>query len=154
MRQEIKKLRRYRQLSEKVLGLLASGVEPGFVISKLQQHEPLEAIAQQLGRDGPAAESLRSESWSQGRCGSAQIDRSTEGQVKMEDVSDAPSETGIYSFKHGSRWTDVPLSDTVIEQLLLLYFCWEYPIFSTVSKHHFARDFNTGRGKCCSSLLC
>jgi hypothetical protein len=57
------------------------------------------------------------------------------------------------SFKNGSRWTDLPLGDSVIEKVLLLYFCWEYPIFSCLSKHHFVKDFNSGRDRYCSSLL-
>ena len=157
MRQEINELRRYRQLSEKVLELLASGDQWGFIISKLQQHEPLLDIIEQLGGCSPAAESIQSGPPSQARRESAQTDRADrmgiEGQGNLEDVSHDMDETEIYSFKHGSRWTEVPLSGTVIEHLLLLYFCWEYPISSSLSKRHFARDFNTGRGTCCSPLL-
>jgi hypothetical protein len=157
MRHEIKELRRHRQLSEKILEMLGSGDQSSFIISKLQQHEPLEDIVKQLGGCSPAAGSIQSGPSSQARRDSTQADRTdrieTEDKGKMEDLWHGPDDNGIYSFKHGSRWTEVPLSDTVVEHLLLLYFCWEYPIFSGLSKRHFARDFNAGQGAYCSSLL-
>jgi hypothetical protein len=186
MRQEINELRRYHQVSEKVLEILASGDQSGFIIRKLQLHEPLDQIIEQLGGCSPAAESTQSGHSPQARRQSTLTDRTdsinsintagqvkmehashvmdetgiyffksinTAGQVKMEHASHVMEGTGIYFFKHGSRWTEVPLGDIFIEHLLLLYFCWEYPIFSSLSKRHFAEDFNAGRGTCCSSLL-
>lgn len=157
MRHEIKELRKRRQLSEKILDLLASGDQSSFIIRKLQLHEPLEDIIEQLDACSPAAGSIQSGPSSQARRDSAETNRTdwieTEDTVKMEGVLHGLDDTGIHSFKQGSRWTEVPLSDTVIEHLLLLYFCWEYPIFSGLSKPHFARDFNAGQGANCSSLL-
>lgn len=37
--------------------------------------------------------------------------------------------------------------------MLALYFCWEYPVFATVSKEHFIPDFRKGCARYCSSLL-
>jgi hypothetical protein len=71
MRQEIDELRRYRQLSEKIFELLASGDQSSFIISKLQQHEPLEDIVEQLGGCSPAAGSIQSGPSSQARRESA-----------------------------------------------------------------------------------
>jgi hypothetical protein len=34
-----------------------------------------------------------------------------------------------------------------------LYFCWEYPIFATLSKKHFMKDFRAGSTNYCSQLL-
>lgn len=41
----------------------------------------------------------------------------------------------------------------LINHILLLYLCWEYPIFSPLSKDHFLEDFKTGNTEYCSSLL-
>jgi hypothetical protein len=159
MRQELNELRRYRKLSEKVFNILEAGDQPGAVISKLKKRESLETIVEQLGGFSPGAESSQSgpPSSSLARRESLQTDGANSTDFGddhvMEDLSHGSDETGAYTFKDGSRWTEVPLTDTVIEHLLLLYFCWEYPIFSSLSKRHFARDFNTGRTDCCSSLL-
>jgi hypothetical protein len=156
MRQEIKELQRYRQISEKVLEQLASGDQSTFIISKLQQHVPLEDIVGQISGCSPIAGSIEPGMESQAERALAQTDSNDKidtEQGKVEDISHDMDGTGLYSFKHGGRWTEVPLSDTLIEHLLLLFFCWEYPIFSSLSKRHFARDFNSGGGACCSSLL-
>jgi hypothetical protein len=153
MRQEINELRTYRQKAEKILDLLATGYRSDFVISKLQQKEPLEDIIEQLGGRSPTVGSLMSGLSSQ-QCESlAPGGTDGDGQSSTGYVSPGLDETEMYCFKNGSRWTEVPLSDTVIEHLLLLYFCWEYPIFSSLSKRHFARDFNNGKSKYCSTLL-
>lgn len=157
MRQELNELRRYRKVSEKIFNLIEAGDQSSVIISKLQKRESLESIVEQLGGFSPGAESSQSVPSSYARRESAQTDGADSIDLGddnvMEDMSHEPDETGAYSFKEGRRWTEVPLTDTVIEHLLLLYFCWEYPIFSSLSKHHFARDFNTGRMDCCSSLL-
>jgi hypothetical protein len=50
-------------------------------------------------------------------------------------------------------WTEVTSDKGLIEHLFTLYFCWEYPIFLTLSKEHFLSDFQTGNPRYCSSLL-
>ena len=59
---------------------------------------------------------------------------------------------------HGPRhcnesWTAVTSDGALVEHLLALYFCWEYPIFATVSKEHFMEDYRKGSTRYCSSLL-
>ncbi|TVY80846.1 Nitrogen assimilation transcription factor nirA, partial [Lachnellula suecica] len=54
---------------------------------------------------------------------------------------------------HGTSWTRVTSDGALIEHLLALYFCWEYPIFATVSQEHFMEDFRRGQRRYCSSLL-
>lgn len=46
-------------------------------------------------------------------------------------------------------------SDTdLIQHLLALYFCWEYPTFASLSKEHHLRDFHDGRSRYCPLLGC
>ncbi|TAQ84972.1 hypothetical protein B7494_g6707 [Chlorociboria aeruginascens] len=50
-------------------------------------------------------------------------------------------------------WTTVTNDEAFIEHLMTLYFCWEYPIFASLSKEHFLEAFKTGDETYCSSLL-
>jgi hypothetical protein len=50
-------------------------------------------------------------------------------------------------------WTTITNDINLVLHLLALYFCWEYPIFASLSKEHFLRDFRDGRHKYCSPLL-
>jgi hypothetical protein len=60
----------------------------------------------------------------------------------------------IGSAKHRpSAWTNVTTDDFLVDHLLALYFCWEYPTFASLSKEHFLLDYNSGAERFCSSLL-
>ena len=50
-------------------------------------------------------------------------------------------------------WTQVTNDGELVEHLMALYFCWEYPTFASLSKEHFLKDFRTGRHRHCSPLL-
>jgi hypothetical protein len=50
-------------------------------------------------------------------------------------------------------WTQVTSDGDLVEHLMALYFCWEYPTFASLSKEHFLEDFRAGRRRHCSSLL-
>jgi Fungal specific transcription factor domain/Fungal Zn(2)-Cys(6) binuclear cluster domain len=50
-------------------------------------------------------------------------------------------------------WTNVTNNGGLVEHLLALYFCWEYPTFASLSRKHFLADFHTGKRRYCSSLL-
>ncbi|KAK5656410.1 hypothetical protein OQA88_4791 [Cercophora sp. LCS_1] len=50
-------------------------------------------------------------------------------------------------------WTTITGDATLVQHLLSLYFCWEYPTFASLSKEHFLKDFMDGRPRYCSSLL-
>lgn len=50
-------------------------------------------------------------------------------------------------------WTTITSDNGLIQHLLALYFCWEYPTFASLSKEHFLKDFMDGRPRFCSSLL-
>lgn len=50
-------------------------------------------------------------------------------------------------------WTKVTDDSRLVQHLLALYFCWEYPTFASLSKEHFLMDFQEGRTRYCSSML-
>jgi Fungal specific transcription factor domain len=50
-------------------------------------------------------------------------------------------------------WTVVTSSSEIIENLLSMYFCWEFPNFVCISKKHLFEDFRIGRRRYCSPLL-
>lgn len=50
-------------------------------------------------------------------------------------------------------WTDISSDIILIRHLLALYFCWEYPVFASLSREHFMDDFHQGRHRYCSPLL-
>jgi len=50
-------------------------------------------------------------------------------------------------------WTEITSDNALVEHLLALYFCWEYPTFASLSKEHFLEDFRLGRRRNCSPLL-
>jgi hypothetical protein len=50
-------------------------------------------------------------------------------------------------------WTTVTSDVCLIQHLLALYFCWEYPVTATLSKDQFLKDFREGRPRYCSSIL-
>lgn len=55
--------------------------------------------------------------------------------------------------QNDESWTTVTGNREVVEHLLALYFCWEYPIFASMSKQHFLEDFRQGIPRYCSQLL-
>lgn len=50
-------------------------------------------------------------------------------------------------------WTKITDDSRLVQHLLALYFCWEYPTFASLSKEHFLKDFQDGRTRFCSSIL-
>jgi len=50
-------------------------------------------------------------------------------------------------------WTNLTSDTKLVQHLLALYFCWEYPTFASLSKEHFLKDFKEGRARYCSSIL-
>ncbi|KAJ9651204.1 hypothetical protein H2198_009506 [Neophaeococcomyces mojaviensis] len=52
-----------------------------------------------------------------------------------------------------AAWTNVTTNSSLVQHLLALYFCWEYPTFASLSKEHFLVDYISGRRRFCSSLL-
>ncbi|KAJ9650353.1 hypothetical protein H2198_010336 [Neophaeococcomyces mojaviensis] len=52
-----------------------------------------------------------------------------------------------------AAWTNVTTNNLLVQHLLALYFCWEYPTFASLSKEHFLVDYDSGRHRYCSPLL-
>ncbi|KAI3317364.1 hypothetical protein HD806DRAFT_541288 [Xylariaceae sp. AK1471] len=52
-----------------------------------------------------------------------------------------------------STWTNITGDSALVQHLLALYFCWEYPTFASLSKEHFMRDYQHGRHRYCSPIL-
>ncbi|KAH7126190.1 fungal-specific transcription factor domain-containing protein [Dactylonectria macrodidyma] len=52
-----------------------------------------------------------------------------------------------------SSWTSITNDINLVQHLLALYFCWEYPTFASLSKEHFLQDFQDGRQRYCSPIL-
>lgn len=50
-------------------------------------------------------------------------------------------------------WTGITGDIYLVQHLLALYFCWEYPTFASLSKEHFLQDFRDGRHRYCSPIL-
>ncbi|TVY43752.1 Nitrogen assimilation transcription factor [Lachnellula subtilissima] len=50
-------------------------------------------------------------------------------------------------------WTSVTSDKALVEHLMALYFCWEYPTFASLNKEHFLEDYRSGSQRYCSSLL-
>ncbi|KHN94392.1 uncharacterized protein MAM_07708 [Metarhizium album ARSEF 1941] len=50
-------------------------------------------------------------------------------------------------------WTSITGDINLVQHLLALYFCWEYPTFASLSKEHFLQDFQDGRHRYCSPIL-
>ncbi|KAH8742609.1 fungal-specific transcription factor [Diaporthe sp. PMI_573] len=52
-----------------------------------------------------------------------------------------------------TTWSEISSDSTLVRHILALYFCWEYPIFASLSKEHFLKDFHFGRPRYCSPIL-
>ncbi|KAF4987847.1 hypothetical protein FGRMN_10124 [Fusarium graminum] len=55
--------------------------------------------------------------------------------------------------KPTASWTVITNDSTLVQHLLALYFCWEYPTFASLSKEHFLHDFQDTRNRYCSPIL-
>lgn len=54
---------------------------------------------------------------------------------------------------YSDPWTTVTSDVELIQHLMALYFCWEYPTFATLDQGTFLADFKNGNPRYCSSLL-
>jgi hypothetical protein len=52
-----------------------------------------------------------------------------------------------------TTWTTIANDINLVQHMLALYFCWEYPTSASLSKEHFLRDFRDRRHRYCSPLL-
>lgn len=69
----------------------------------------------------------------------------------LEEVLSPLDELGLRS--PPEMWTNITNDGNLVQHLLALYFCWEYPAFASLSKEHFLLDFQAGRHRYCSPIL-
>jgi hypothetical protein len=153
-------LRAYCQLSEHIFGLLASGEQCDFILGELREGKSLEDIVQGLEKQqlplDPSAWDLDTpapvEEDGMGELGSPMeraVQLSLEPSVNKTEGKDVAIEHG----QGIGPWTTVTTDAALIDHLISLYFCWEYPIFASLSRQHFLADFQSGRRRYCSPLL-
>ncbi|POR36001.1 Nitrogen assimilation transcription factor nit-4, partial [Tolypocladium paradoxum] len=85
---------------------------------------------------------------------SMQTDQMPDGLPRfrgLEQVLSPPNEPEMRS--PVETWTTITGDFNLVQHLLALYFCWEYPTFASLSKEHFLRDFQDGRHRYCSPIL-
>jgi len=76
--------------------------------------------------------------------------------AEMDHGSDHGSYSASGPQQHtvpAAAWTDISDDSSLVQHLLALYFCWEYPTFASLSKEHFLEDFRDGTHRFCSSIL-
>lgn len=99
-------------------------------------------------RGGPPQS--RSGSWSE----SLQPDHMSETLPRYRGLEQVLSPLNEPEMRAPSTtWTNITNDITLVQHLLALYFCWEYPTFASLSKEHFLRDFQDGRHRFCSPIL-
>lgn len=174
MRLELKQLQDYQQHSKRILDALASsnGPDSKDILDRLRNGGIVEEVSRRLekaslfeGSGQPLTEGLN-----------LTVPFKT---LHSPFVFDDPSKNNKFdaAISHGKAtilglgtdsqilpldhettskiksWTTVTSDQALVEHLLALYFCWEYPIFATVSQEHFMQDFRYGHPRYCSSLL-
>jgi hypothetical protein len=181
MRLEIKQLQDYQQHSKRILDALASndGSNSKNILDQLRNGEIVEEVSRRLeraslfeGSGQPLPDDVQDvnstvpfsghhspfvfDDWHGASSQSVQFDAViSHGQ---ETILGPGTDSQILQLDHESNtniesWTTVTSDQALVEHLLALYFCWEYPIFATVSQEHFMQDFRQGRPRYCSSLL-
>ncbi|KAL2175517.1 fungal-specific transcription factor domain-containing protein [Thermothelomyces heterothallicus CBS 202.75] len=89
---------------------------------------------------------LRVGSWLDSQISGSELGRGrTFGPVLLPDFPEMRVPPGT--------WTTVTSDPALVQHLLALYFCWEYPTFASLSKEHFLKDFMEGRPRFCSPIL-
>jgi hypothetical protein len=171
MRAEIGRLQKSQEHSMRVFEALASNHQTAYIIEQLQNRAGIDNIARSL--ESSASPSTFNESLhdgSQDTISSTPFDaedlhevlptqriklaRYLGEQMILDDEIDSQDPRSHHGSKYTKdSWTTVTSDRTLAEHLLALYFCWEYPIFATVSKEHFMEDFRNGDTRYCSSLL-
>jgi hypothetical protein len=161
LKAEISELRAYRQSSKHIFGLLASNEQCDYILGELQSGHSLEDISQDLEQQKLSSNSstLVSGTRKSGTEVSVEEMSSTiESAVQDSSTPNASQHidecAGIDDSIQGVEpWTEMTTDTALVDHLISLYFCWEYPIFATLSRQHFIADYHSGRRRYCSSLL-
>lgn len=152
MRADIAELQGYRKLSEHLFDVLASGEDDGYVLKELRKGRSAEDISHDLKRYSQALDSPISALASS----LPEDDSPSKDDSQVKTASSSHNEINPatdHDIQHKKAWTQVTSDAALIEHLMSLYFCWEYPIFASLSQSHFLADFRSGKENYCSSLL-
>lgn len=119
---------------ERIVSSLKAGTQRSEVIDQLIRGRSYRDIAAWLGPIGGVGDDLAISP-------TKIVENSEEAQL------------GLFNMQEPHPWTNVSSDQLLIENLLSLYFCWEYPVFTILSEHHFRSDMRHNRHRYCSSLL-
>lgn len=182
MRSEIDHLRQYARQCKMILEAIASHNKFDVILEKLRSGVGIEEISRTLDVTSSAPSihdfyGSQDEAFS-GSSSTNLLNYYPPISAVESSIDQSPLGSGLQSRRHfGQRlllgdeiddsnplthhgpklndqsWTSATTDGELVEHLLALYFCWEYPIFATVSKEHFMEDFRKGYARYCSSLL-
>src|SRR5450432_4348178 len=166
MRADIEELQSHRQMTDNILSALASGSQSDFILQLLRSGGALDDISRNLkaatpqsglGRIGhmnwEPGGSSGAESWSISPTGSGAYLQGSSPGFHFDSGRASLDDDEEKFLPDGEYWTSLTSDSEMVEHLLSLYFCWEYPIFASLSKRHFLEDFRARRRRYCSSLL-
>lgn len=174
----LKCLRTHNQ-PELILSQLRSGIPLGHIVVDASSDRssaspiPMPASSTAPGVPFPNAHSaITSSLRSSARSNSSPPESTTSGDLHAHSLEgpDPPqlSPASLFlDYRHGrpdhgdedldrfppAGWTSVTSDDKLVDHLLEMYFCWEYPTFASLSKEHFMYDYNSGTQRFCSALL-
>jgi hypothetical protein len=156
MKKELEELRAYRAASEYALkSFVDSEARSDFILQHLRNGKAIEEVFESLQQPSSStadeALALRLLSLSAAGPASGAVDESRSSEIGNVTGQDVNAEQIVVPLVE--PWTLVTSDDALVDHLLALYFCWEYPIFASLSKHHFLADFRTKTPRYCSSLL-
>ena len=130
---------------------------PSVVSPAPSQHSPWGSHFSTQGHPTPSGSLTDALPWS------SEPSRNAQGRVGSWVESQEPAKgrglqhlllPSLSQVENPSRtWTTVTADTGLVQHLLSLYFCWEYPTFASLSKEHFQKDFLEGRPRYCSSIL-
>ena len=103
-------------------------------------------------RSGRPSQSSRVGSWAEGIDSSDQTTPDDGQRYRGLDQVLAPLSPPQLKVP-AERWTDLTSDSALVQHLLALYFCWEYPTFASLSKEHFLKDLQHGTARFCSPML-
>lgn len=138
--------------------------QPG-LRSEMGQHSPWHLSSRSQAESTPSNSHPDAMSWApdihgppQSRVGSwaesMQTDQMSDGLPRFRGLEQVLSPLNEPEMRPPAEtWTTITGDINLVQHLLALYFCWEYPTFASLSKEHFLRDFQDGRHRYCSPIL-
>jgi Fungal specific transcription factor domain len=176
MRKEIEQLQGRLYVRETIIDALVMDESSDLVLQQLRDKVPLEEIADEVYklfpslriRPPPPREETRSSETDYGLyearasehwkahppdLGSSVKPWKGAGYIPhpQESIEEDQPEQAMQGVD--TQWTKVSSDKAMIEHMFALYFCWEYPIFQTLSREQFLSDLRTGTHRYCSHLL-